>query len=527
MATKSFEVAQALLDPNIFPDKPHKVELVQTQMSFVFLTQKYVYKLKKSINLGYLDYTSIEKRLFFCQQEIILNRRLCPGTYLEVVPITRSKTGISIGGNGRIIDYLVKMYRLPQDRILNFLLEHDQVSLEMIEKLARKLALFHAEANTNPTISSFGKLENILFNIEENFNQTKKYRDITITGQQFQRIKRFSQRILKKKAGIIAERVASNHIRDCHGDLHSAHICFLNGICIFDCIEFNDRFRFIDTIADIAFLAMDLDHYGRADLSRRFINTYIETSQDNQIPELLRFYKCYRAYVRGKVESFKIDDPYITPEEREQTNQTARNYFNLAESYSRPRPILLIMVGPTGSGKTTVAQVVAKRLGLTVISSDVVLKQLASVPLTEHRFEKTGTGIYSAEFSRRTYERLYSEAHKILSQGDSVVLDATFLNITGRRRAKELADETGAEFFALECRLDEANIRQRLEDRLKTRSVSDGRWEVYKAQKKHFRPITEVAPGHYYAIDTAKSLDEQITQIIINVEEISFKGALS
>ena len=407
------------------------MELVQTQMSFVFLAGDYAYKVKKPVNLGYLDYTSLAKRRFYCEQEVRLNSRLCPEFYLGVIPITRSGSVISLDSQGEAIEYAVKMLRLPQDRLMNFLLERDRVSAAMVQQLSHKLADFHARAETNSYISSFGKIEAVRLNAGENFAQAEKYIGIAVTPVQYQRIKDYTLGILKEKAGLFEQRVSDGRIRDGHGDLYAQHICFCDGICIFDCIEFNDRFRYGDVAAEVAFMAMDLDHYGRADLSRHFVDAYVTRGGDTQIGELLKFYKCYRAYVRGKVECFNFDDPYISAREKDQALEAARSYFDLAGSYARSRPLLFITVGLVGSGKTTLARALAGRLGLTVISSDILRKRLASVPLTEHRFEEMESGIYSPDFSRQTYGALFEEAEKILQRGDPVILDASFIRAGG------------------------------------------------------------------------------------------------
>ncbi|GAH77472.1 unnamed protein product, partial [marine sediment metagenome] len=198
---------------------------------------------------------------------------------------------------------------------------------------------------------------------------------------------------------------------------------------------------------------------------------------------LLDFYKCYRAYVRGKVESFKLDDPYIAPAEKRQTLEIASSYFDLAHAYTRSRPSLFITTGLVGTGKTALAQALAKRLGLVVISSDVTRKRLASIPVTEHHFEEFDTGIYSPEFSRKTYDKMYSEAKHVLSDGGSVIMDASFIKAGERLKAKELAKETSADFFIIECTLDKESIKQRLTQRLEQETTSDGRWEIYKPQK--------------------------------------------
>jgi len=325
------ELVQALLDPKAYPEAPQGIELMQTQMSFVFLTDDHVYKVKKPVNLGYLDYTTLDKRRFYCQREVELNRRLCPSVYLGVVPIIRDKDNIFIGGRGEGMEYAVKMRRLPQEAMMDVLLDRNQVSSEMVGGVAEELAGFHQKAETSASISTFGDLDTVIQNTEENFTQTEKYIGNTISQGRYQHIKDYTDRFIKQNASLFHRRVAGGKIRDCHGDLHAAHICFSDGICIYDCIEFNDRFRYCDVASEIAFLAMDLDHYGRAELSRSFVNAYVDRSQDRQLLELLNFYKCYRAYVRGKVESFKLDDPYIS--EKAGVLATARRYFELAESY--------------------------------------------------------------------------------------------------------------------------------------------------------------------------------------------------
>jgi aminoglycoside phosphotransferase family enzyme len=325
------ELVQALLDPKAYPDAPQGIELAQTQMSFVFLTDNYVYKVKKPVNLGYLDYTTLDKRRFYCQREVELNRRLCPDAYLGVVPIIRDKGNIFIGGQGEGIEYAVKMRRLPQEAMMNVLLGKNQVSSEMVGGVAEKLVEFHQKAETSASISAFGDLATVTQNTEENFTQTEKYIGNTISQGKHRHIKDYTNRFIRQNASLFHQRIAAGKIRDCHGDLHAAHICFSDGICIYDCIEFNDRFRYCDVASEIAFLAMDLDHHGRADLSRSFVNAYVDRSQDKELLELLNFYKCYRAYVRGKVESFKLDDPYIS--EKARVLATARRYFELAESY--------------------------------------------------------------------------------------------------------------------------------------------------------------------------------------------------
>ncbi len=329
-----------LLKPEAYLHKPQKIELIQTQMSFIFLTGDYVYKVKKPVNLGYLDYTTLEKRLFFCHQELELNRRLCPDVYLAVVPITMSLRGakrrgnlICVEGEGKAIEYAVKMKQLPQERMMDVLLFKGQVTREMIAKVAEKLVRFHQKAETSPEIAAFGKLDLIRQNCEENFSQTEKYIGVSIPARKYAQIKSYTNDFINSNVGLFDKRIKEGRIRDCHGDLHAAHICFTDDICIYDCIEFNDRFRYSDVASEVAFLAMDLDRYQRANLSKHLVNTYVELGHDADLLSLLNFYKCYRAYVRGKVESFKLDDPYIPEKEKTKVLAVAKSYFLFAESY--------------------------------------------------------------------------------------------------------------------------------------------------------------------------------------------------
>jgi aminoglycoside phosphotransferase family enzyme len=324
---------EALLEPQAYPHKPQRIELVQTQMSLVYLTGEYVYKVKKPVNLGYLDYTALEKRRFFCQQELELNRRLCPDAYLSVVPIVEGNGRIGVEGKGEAIEYAVKMKQLPRDLMMDVLLPSGQVTLGMIASVAEKLVNFHQEAETNQEIAAFGKLDVIRQNCDENFLQTEKYVGLTILRAKYERIKDYTNGFIGSNAGLFEKRVQEGRIRDCHGDLHAAHVCFTDEICIYDCIEFNERFRYCDVASELAFLAMDLDRYQEAGLSQHLVDTYAGVSHDEGLLSLLNFYKCYRAYVRGKVEGFKLNDPLISQPEKAKASETARSYFQLAESY--------------------------------------------------------------------------------------------------------------------------------------------------------------------------------------------------
>jgi aminoglycoside phosphotransferase family enzyme len=327
-------VVEALMKPEAYDEDPGSIEMVQTHISFVFLTRNYAYKVKKAVNLGFLDFTTLEKRRFYCEKELELNRRLCGDMYIEVVSINKSDR-IKIKGTGEIVEYAVKMKRIPQEKMLNRLLEENTVDNKLVDRIAKIIADFHAKAETNSKISEFGSLPTVETNWKENYDQTEEFIGKTISQEDFELIREEINRFMEQNAAVFEKRVATGRVRDCHGDIHSGNIFVTNGIYIFDAIEFNDRFRYSDVASDIAFLAMDLDFKKQASLSSFLMKKYVEYSGDQEIGKLLPFYKCYRAYVRGKVVSFKLKDPNVRSEEKIMAEKEAKAYFKLAADYAK------------------------------------------------------------------------------------------------------------------------------------------------------------------------------------------------
>ncbi len=329
------ELKRLLLKPEIYPDHPQEIRWTETHISLLFFTGQYVYKFKKPVDFGFLDFTTLEKRKFFCEEEVRLNRRLSPGLYLGVVKVTEDQGKVSFNGSGEVVEYAVKMREIPLDSLMDRLLQRGEVTSEMIQKVAEKLASFHSLAETNDYIKSFAKPKRVREDTEENFQQTIKYIDRVIPRRIFETIREQTNRFYEHREELFEKRITEERIRDCHGDLRLEHIFWGKEIFIFDCIEFNERFRYTDVAADIAFLSMDLDYHGRGDLDPFLIHTYMERSGDRDLLEILDFYKCYRAYVRGKVESFRLDDRGISEEEKEEAFQRAKRYFTLAYEYSQ------------------------------------------------------------------------------------------------------------------------------------------------------------------------------------------------
>jgi aminoglycoside phosphotransferase family enzyme len=327
------EVVKALLKPEAYDQDPGQIELLQTHISFVFLTHSFAYKIKKAVNFGFLDFSTLEKRRFFCEKELELNRRLCPDMYLEVVPINKSKT-IRIKGTGETVEYALKMKRLPQDRIMTKLLDENKVDEKLIDNIAKIIAEFHGKAETNRRISEFGSLAAIGVNWKENFDQTEEYVGKTLSEEVFREIREKVENFMNTNKKLFEKRIEEGKIRDCHGDIHSGNIFVTDKVYIFDVVEFNERFRYADVASDVAFLAMDLEFRKRPDLSAFFVRKYVEYSGDKEAAKLLPFYKCYRAYVRGKVVGFRLKDPNIVAKEKSEALKEAKAYFKLAAEYA-------------------------------------------------------------------------------------------------------------------------------------------------------------------------------------------------
>jgi aminoglycoside phosphotransferase family enzyme len=329
------QVVKALMTPAAYDDAAGKIEIIQTHISYVFLTRKFVYKVKKAVNLGFLDFTTLEKRRFYCEKEVELNRRLCRDMYLEVVPINKLDSFIKVKGEGETVEYAVKMKRMPKDRMMNSLLEKSQVDKKLIDRIARIVADFHSKAETSARTSKFGSLAIIKGNWNENYEQTREFVDRTISPADFNFILARIDAFIEQNKAFFEKRMADGRVRDCHGDIHSGNIFVTNGIYIFDAIEFNERFRYSDVASDIAFLAMDLDYKERTDLSNFLVEKYVEYSGDQELLRLLPFYKCYRAYVRGKVTSFKLEDPNVSSKDKKAAEKEAKTYYKLASTYAK------------------------------------------------------------------------------------------------------------------------------------------------------------------------------------------------
>ena len=500
-------LVQALLRPGAYPKEAlsARVELVETHVSYLFLTGSYVYKVKKPVDYGFLDFTSLEQRRHFCHQEVLLNRRLSPEVYLGVVEVRRDGDSYAVEGPGETVEYAVQMRQLPRAQAMSELLRTRSLKTAQLRQVAERVHSFHQAAETGPHITALGGLETVRNNVLENFAQTERYISQTVSRRDFRRTLAYSQAFLAERENVFAQRAEAGRIRDGHGDLHSAQIFLDSDVAIIDCIEFNERFRYGDVASDLAFLAMDLDYYKRDDMSRALVDAYIEASGDRELEEVLDFYKCYRAWVRGKVTSFRLDDPSLSPQAKRSLADEARRYFRLASRYARPSgPVLLLTAGLVGTGKSSLARDLAGPLEAEILTSDVIRKEMAGIPVTERQFAPWGTGLYTEESIEETYSELHRRAQASLQGGRAVVLDASYRKRSWREAALGIARRANVPALVLECTAPEEDVRARLERRLRRRRVSsDGRWEIYVQQKASYEPITELSASEHLIIDTA------------------------
>lgn len=326
---------QALLEPEIYPHPVEKVELIQTHISFVTLAGDYVYKWKKPVDFGFLDFSTLEKRQKYCEQEVELNKRLCPDLYLNVVTICEDGGEMNLTGTGAVVEYGVKMNRMDESGLMSRKIAQATLTKDDLDGVVANLVPFYENAAGGETIQNFGTAEGFGVNVKENFEQTEGFIGKGgLTRELFDQVKKYALDFLGDEA-TFQERIEQGRVRDCHGDLYSANICFDKGKTqIFDCIEFNDRFRYSDVTADIGFLAMDLDYHGLDELADYFVKTYVEQSGDEGIWKVLDFYKCYRAYVRAKIGLFTASDPAVDAAFARKCLEDTARYFELAKRYA-------------------------------------------------------------------------------------------------------------------------------------------------------------------------------------------------
>jgi aminoglycoside phosphotransferase family enzyme/predicted kinase len=477
---------QAMLRADFYPHASNKPELIQTHISWVFLTGEYAYKVKKPVDFGFVDFTTLARRKHFCEQELALNRRLSPELYLDVLSIVERNGDFRLGSRGEAVEYCIKMVEFAQDDLLDRRLAANAFDPAWMDALAHDVADFHAQAETGPEIAVYGDIHFIRDHIHANLAVAEHHLDGAISQSQLDHIRTFCAETLHQKAERVAARQAQGFIRVCHGDLHLRNITLFKGRPrVFDCIEFNDEYRMIDTINDGAFLVMDCRARDRPDLGMRFLSRYLEHNGDYAGLDLLPVYLTYRAGVRGKVACLLADE--LEPGEAEAQMHEARRYFALADGYARPTPPCLFVIGGlSGSGKSHLALIGAGKEPAIIIRSDATRKRLSTL--------YPGLPLYGPEMGKRTYDAMFEAAEQTLAAGFSAILDATFLRRQDRDRARDIAGRQHAPCHIIWLDMAEDVLRQRVAARSSQGTdISDAGVDVLDMQLAGYERPTE--PG--------------------------------
>ena len=485
-------------------------ELIETHTSWVFLGVDTVWKIKKPVDFGFLDFTTVDERRRACEAEVKLNARLAPGVYQGVVPVCLDESGRHrLEGDGAAVDWAVKMARLPESRRADTLLQAGALRISDIDLLAECIARFHNLMPTDERIAEFGKPEVLLDNVRENFSQTRDTVREHLNETEAQEIEHKQLAFIEEHRNLLDARCISGRVRDGHGDLRLEHVYLTgDGPSIIDCIEFNERFRYEDVCADAAFLSMDLERLGRVDLAERFIASYARAASDFDLYPLLDFYEGYRAYVRGKVASMLAHDAGASAKVRARAAKDARRYYMLALSAGRESllsPVVVAVGGVIASGKSTIAEQLSTLLTAPVLDTDTTRKSLLGVAPTQPMHEGAWQGAYAPERTDAVYAEVLRRADRVVASERPVVLDASFRSRAARAAARALAQKYGVPFFFVETQAPRALCRDRLRQRARSSSVSDGRLEIFDDFIAQWEPVTEISPSEHIVVDTTKS----------------------
>ena len=524
------KLINALLKPEAYKHPVDVIELLETHISWVILTGDFAYKIKKPVDFGFLDFSTLEKRRYFCDEELRLNQRFAAKIYLEVVSITGNEGQPCIDGDGEVLEYAVKMKQFPSGSLLTTLLDRGDLRESHIDRLANNIANFHLQASVAEAKSEFGTLPAVVQPVEENFRQIRQQINEPGLLTQIDAIEEWSAQASDNLQTVLMKRKESGYIRECHGDLHLGNITLWNEEIIpFDCIEFNENLRWIDVLSEIAFLVMDLDDHLRPDLARRLLNKYLELTGDYSSIGILQYYKVYRAMVRAKVYSLRLGQDDMSQQEIESVHSEVENYTALASHYiTDSQPLLIIMHGFSGSGKTTISQFILEALPAIRIRSDIERKRLFQDSTTDNTIagdngessSEINEGIYSGDSTMMTYDHLRCLSEDIILSGMSVIVDAAFLHADHRKRFSQLASLLNVPFRIIDCRAEHTILEQRITERRKYGSdASEATLDVLFHQQENHDPLNDEETAVCLTIDkteamTIKTVTDELNTLI-------------
>jgi hypothetical protein len=506
----------ALHDPALYPHPVDRVQLLETHISSVLLAGDFAYKLKKPYDLGFLDFTTLPARKHFCEEELRLNRRFSPALYLAVVPITGTADAPRLGGNGPAIEYALKMRRFPAGSLLTEVMARGELQPGQIDELARDVADLHAHVAVAGPQSHFGTPESIHAHAAQNFAQIRPLLASDAQRDELNALAHWTQSAFQRLEPIFVQRQRDGFVREGHGDMHAGNMVLIDGrIRLFDCIEFNEAFRWIDVMSEVAFFVMDMVSHGRADIGFRFLNGYLEQTGDYEGLAVLRYYLVFRAVVRAKVAAMGGSQPAGSEGERRAAWHGYQHYIALAHQFCEPdSPMLLVMHGLSGSGKSTVAAQVAQGLGAIRMRSDVERKRLFGLKPLDRSKSALQRDIYTADATQQTYARLHALARLALEAGFSAILDATYLKRSERDAARQVARQGGWPCLVLACAAAPEALRERVVRRhAEGKDAAEADLAILEKQFEWLEPLAVDEPALVVHTDIGYSLDELVAHL--------------
>jgi aminoglycoside phosphotransferase family enzyme/predicted kinase len=517
--SNTFErICRAMARPDFYPHPVTRIERRETHISVVFLTGDFVYKLKKPVDFGFLDYTDVQTRRRMCEVEVKLNQRLSEGVYLGVAALSGAEDAPRLEEGGEGFEYAVKMRQLPDEASLSNRIGGNRAEASALAMLGGRLAEFYRTAERGEGIAHYGGSPVIEFNTEENFRQLGPFVGELLDKERFEFVVEASRGFLRDRSRLFQRRVEEGRICDGHGDLRAEHVYFLDRIQIIDCVEFSERLRYGDRAVDLAFLHMDVERLGRPDLSLAMLRGYTEKSCDYGLYGVLDFYSCYRAVVKAKVSCLSAGGGGGHPPRREMEVGAAA-YFDLAFRFAVrfARPTLYVLCGLPGSGKSTWAKRIAGIFELALFRSDEVRKDLPEYG--EHRGGPVafGTGIYRPQARGRVYSRLLAAAQEELKKGCSVVLDATFSQRKWREEAVRLAEDLDAGILFIECVSSRETLLERLGRREGKGGKSDARPQHLPGLLGEFEGLDELSAERRVTVDTQAPVESNLAWVLSDV----------
>jgi aminoglycoside phosphotransferase family enzyme/predicted kinase len=498
-------LVRALQDPTLYDHPVEGFTVLQTHISYILLTGPYAYKLKKPVNLGFLDFSSLDRRRFYAEEEVRLNRRLSPDLYVGVIPITGSATAPRLGGEGETIEYAVKMVQFDIEQQLDRVVDRGELRIDQLRQLADDVARFHGTAAVAGPETDFGIPAHVRHPIEENFAQIRPCLAESSLATRSKALQDWSEQTLNRLEQTFLQRKRDGAVRECHGDMHLANMALHEGrVMLFDCLEFNENLRWIDVMSEVAFLLMDLDYRNRRDLARHFLNRYLERAGDYAGLALLRHYLVYRAMVRAKVACIRSCQSGVSADQKRSAASEFAAHLALADGYTRAiSGRLLITHGLSGSGKTTITDALIGVWDAVRVRSDIERKRLHGLGAEQRSGSGVATGLYTAAATDTTYHRLEEAARAIIRAGYSAVVDATFLSRSRRRRFALLAEELGVPFVILHCTAPETELRRRIQQRLaRGGDASEAGLDVLAHQLATEEPFDEVERTRVVEVDS-------------------------